>query len=35
MGPDKDYPLSNLYSMIMRPVQFNDIRFTVVDAFSV
>ena len=32
MSHEKDYPLSNLYNMIMRPVQFNDIRFTIVDA---
>jgi len=29
---EKSHPLSNLYNMIMRPVQFNDIRFTIVDA---
>ncbi len=35
MSHDKYYPLSNLYNMIMRPVQFNDIRFTIVDANSI
>lgn len=35
MSHEKDYPLSNLYNMIMRPVQFNDIRFTIVDAFAI
>lgn len=32
MNPEKDYPLSNLYGMIMQPVQFNDIGFRIVDA---
>jgi AraC-like DNA-binding protein len=31
MNSGKEYPLSNIYNMIMRPVLFNDIRFTVVD----
>lgn len=32
MTHEKAHLLSNLYSMIMRPVQFNDIRLTIVDA---
>lgn len=35
MAHEKDYPISNLYNMIMRPVQFNDIRLTIVDAFNI
>jgi len=31
MTTGKDYPLSNIYSMIMRPVLFNDTRFIIVD----
>ncbi len=32
MGTGSEYPLSNIFNMIMRPVLFNDIRFIIVDA---
>ena len=35
MTHEKNDPIFNLYNMIMRPVQFNDIRFTIVDAFGI